>query len=98
MSAADLAARIAAGEVSAVEVAQAHIDRISAVDDRVHAFLHVDVEGALAQARRGDAGGGGGPPPRGPPPRPAGPVPPPKPPPAGARGPPARAPPHAAPP
>ncbi|HMC70229.1 MAG TPA: amidase family protein, partial [Mycobacteriales bacterium] len=55
-TAADLAARIAAREVSAVEVAQAHLDRIAAVDDRVHAFLHIDSEGALEQARRVDAG------------------------------------------
>src|SRR4029078_4946099 len=41
MSAADLAAPIAARELSAVEVAQAHLDRIAAVDERVHAFLHV---------------------------------------------------------
>jgi len=41
---------IAAGEVSAVEVAQAHLDRIAAVDQRVHAFLHVDTDGALAAA------------------------------------------------
>lgn len=49
-SAADLAAMIAAGEVSAVEVAQAHLDRIAEVDGQVHAFLHVDAEGALLQA------------------------------------------------
>src|SRR3954471_24547301 len=61
MSAADLAARIAGGDLSAVEVAQAHIDRIAAVDDRVHAFLHVDAESALAQARRVDAGEVSGP-------------------------------------
>jgi aspartyl-tRNA(Asn)/glutamyl-tRNA(Gln) amidotransferase subunit A len=51
MTAAELASSIASKEVSAVEVAQAHLDRIAAVDDRVHAFLHVDAEGALAQAR-----------------------------------------------
>jgi aspartyl-tRNA(Asn)/glutamyl-tRNA(Gln) amidotransferase subunit A len=56
LTAADLGARIAAREVSAAEVAQAHLDRVAAVDDRVHAFLHVDEEGALAQARRVDAG------------------------------------------
>ena len=56
LSAADIAARIAAGELSAVEVAQAHLDRIAAVDERVHAFLHVDTEGALAD-RIGVAGG-----------------------------------------
>jgi aspartyl-tRNA(Asn)/glutamyl-tRNA(Gln) amidotransferase subunit A len=56
MTAAELAAGIAAREVSAVEVTQSHLDRIAAVDDRVHAFLHVDADGALAQARRVDAG------------------------------------------
>jgi aspartyl-tRNA(Asn)/glutamyl-tRNA(Gln) amidotransferase subunit A len=56
LSAAETAARIAAREVSAVDVAQAHLDRIDAVDDRVHAFLHVDRDGAIAQARRVDAG------------------------------------------
>ncbi|HET8971550.1 MAG TPA: Asp-tRNA(Asn)/Glu-tRNA(Gln) amidotransferase subunit GatA, partial [Candidatus Nanopelagicales bacterium] len=48
--AATTAARIAAGEVSAVEVTQQHLDRIAAVDDGVHAFLHVDTAGALAAA------------------------------------------------
>jgi aspartyl-tRNA(Asn)/glutamyl-tRNA(Gln) amidotransferase subunit A len=61
LSAAETAGRIAAGDVSAVEVAQAHLDRISAVDDRVYAFLHVDADGALAQARRVDAGEVSGP-------------------------------------
>ena len=61
MTAAELASSIASKEVSAVEVAQAHLDRIAAVDDRVHAFLHVDAEGALAQARRVDAGEVSGP-------------------------------------
>ena len=54
-TAAETAAAIAAKEVSAVEVAQAHLDRIAAVDGDVHAFLHVDTEGALEQARRVDA-------------------------------------------
>lgn len=53
-SAAELGALIASREVSAVEVAQAHLDRIAAVDERVHAFLHVDTEGALAAARAVD--------------------------------------------
>lgn len=55
-TAAQLADLVARREVSAVEVAQAHLDRIAAVDGAVHAFLHVDEEGALAQARRVDAG------------------------------------------
>ncbi len=54
LPAADLAARIAAAEISAVEVTQAHLDRIDAVDGRVHAFLHVDTDGALAAARAVD--------------------------------------------
>ena len=54
MTAADLAAAVASGEASAVEVAQAHLDRIGAVDDRLHAFLHVDTAGALAAARAVD--------------------------------------------
>jgi aspartyl-tRNA(Asn)/glutamyl-tRNA(Gln) amidotransferase subunit A len=60
-TAAELAGALAAKEVSAVEVAQAHLDRIAAVDGAVHAFLHVDAEGALAQARRVDAGEVSGP-------------------------------------
>jgi aspartyl-tRNA(Asn)/glutamyl-tRNA(Gln) amidotransferase subunit A len=54
MTAAEIAASVAAGEVSAVEVTSAHLDRIDAVDDRVHAFLHVAAEGAVAAARRVD--------------------------------------------
>lgn len=54
-SAATLAEAIAEGEVSAREVTQAHLDRIAEVDDRVHAFLHVDGEGALATADAVDA-------------------------------------------
>ncbi|MGW0664423.1 Asp-tRNA(Asn)/Glu-tRNA(Gln) amidotransferase subunit GatA [Streptodolium elevatio] len=54
LTAAETAARIAAGEVSAVEVAQAHLDRITEVDGKVHAFLHVDAEGALSAAKAVD--------------------------------------------
>src|SRR5437762_9431060 len=50
MTAAELSAALASREVSSVEVTRAHLDRIAAVDDRVHAFLHVDEEGALAAA------------------------------------------------
>ena len=55
MTAADLANEIASGQVSAVEVAQAHLDRIGAVDGAVHAFLHVSGESALEQARAVDS-------------------------------------------
>ncbi|MEH0818695.1 MULTISPECIES: Asp-tRNA(Asn)/Glu-tRNA(Gln) amidotransferase subunit GatA [unclassified Micromonospora] len=54
MTATEIAGLVAGGETSAVEVTQAHLDRIAAVDDRVHAFLHVDTEGALAAARAVD--------------------------------------------
>ncbi|NMR21667.1 Asp-tRNA(Asn)/Glu-tRNA(Gln) amidotransferase subunit GatA [Cellulomonas fimi] len=55
LSAAELATRLAAGEVSSVEVTQAHLERIAAVEPSVHAFLHIDDDGALATARDVDA-------------------------------------------
>lgn len=55
LSAAALGEKIAAGEVSAEEVTRAHLDRIAEVDGRVHAFLHVDTEGAVEAARAVDA-------------------------------------------
>jgi aspartyl-tRNA(Asn)/glutamyl-tRNA(Gln) amidotransferase subunit A len=65
MSAAGLAAAIAAGEVSALEVTEAHLARIGQVDESVHAFLHVAAEGARQAARavdeRRSAGGALGP-------------------------------------
>jgi aspartyl-tRNA(Asn)/glutamyl-tRNA(Gln) amidotransferase subunit A len=54
MTATQVAALIADGGASAVEVTRAHLDRIAAVDERVHAFLHVDADGALAAARAVD--------------------------------------------
>jgi aspartyl-tRNA(Asn)/glutamyl-tRNA(Gln) amidotransferase subunit A len=54
-TAADLAAAIAAGTTTSVEITQAHLDRITAVDGAVHAFLHVDGERALARAAAVDA-------------------------------------------
>jgi len=53
-SADEMSAAMAAGETSSVALTQAHLDRISAVDQHVHAFLHVDTEGALAQAKAVD--------------------------------------------
>ena len=53
-SAADLADALATGETSSVDLTQAHLDRITAVDGAVHAFLHVDADGALAAARAAD--------------------------------------------
>jgi len=46
----ELARSLSAKEISSVEVTQALVDRIDAVDGAIHAFLHVDPEGALATA------------------------------------------------
>jgi aspartyl-tRNA(Asn)/glutamyl-tRNA(Gln) amidotransferase subunit A len=54
LTAAETAAAIASGDISAVETTRAHLDRIAAVGDRVHAFLHVDADGALAAAQAVD--------------------------------------------
>ncbi len=53
-SAAELAHALDSRELSSVEVVQAHLDRIAAVDGEVHSYLHVDSEGALAAAREVD--------------------------------------------
>ena len=50
-----MAAKLTSGETTSVELTQAHLDRIAAVDTDVHAFLFVDTEGALAQAAAVDA-------------------------------------------
>ncbi|MGH3310606.1 MAG: Asp-tRNA(Asn)/Glu-tRNA(Gln) amidotransferase subunit GatA [Streptomyces sp.] len=55
LTAAQIAEKIASGDLTAVEVTEAHLARIDAVDEKVHAFLHVDREGALATAREVDA-------------------------------------------
>lgn len=55
MTAAELADKIHSREVSSVEVTQAHLDRIDAVDSDLHAFLHVGAETALEAASRVDA-------------------------------------------
>src|ERR1700728_1249265 len=60
MTAAELSAALAQGEVSATEVTRAHLDRIAAVDDRVHASLHVAAQSALAQAAEVDGRRGKG--------------------------------------
>ncbi len=55
LDASDLATRIHSREVSAVEVTQAHLDRIEAVDGEYHAFLHVSGASALVAAKEVDA-------------------------------------------
>ena len=54
-TAVEMADALAKGETSSVELTQAHLDRIADVDGQVKAFLHVDAEGALAQAKSVDA-------------------------------------------
>ena len=49
-----IAGALAAGETTSVEVTRAHLDRIAEVDADVHAFLHVDAEGALRAAAVSD--------------------------------------------
>lgn len=67
LSAAELAGRLAAGEVSSVDAVQAHLDQIEATDgaaldasdrsrgtDGLNAFLHRNTEEALRVAREVD--------------------------------------------
>jgi aspartyl-tRNA(Asn)/glutamyl-tRNA(Gln) amidotransferase subunit A len=55
LTAADLAAGVASGEFTAVEVTEAHLNRIEAVDGRVRAYLHIDHAGARSAAAAVDA-------------------------------------------
>ena len=50
----ELRARLDKREISSRELTQACLDRIDAVDDRVHAFLECDKDAALAQADAAD--------------------------------------------
>jgi aspartyl-tRNA(Asn)/glutamyl-tRNA(Gln) amidotransferase subunit A len=54
-TAVQMADALAKGETTSVELTQAHLDRVAEVDGQVKAFLHVDSEGALAQAKDIDA-------------------------------------------
>ena len=54
-TAAELAGRIAAREVSSEEVTRAHLDRITEVDGEINAFLHVGADEALDAARAVDS-------------------------------------------
>jgi aspartyl-tRNA(Asn)/glutamyl-tRNA(Gln) amidotransferase subunit A len=49
-SAAEIAAHVARGDVSAVEIARASLAAIAKHEPALHAFLYVDAEGALASA------------------------------------------------
>ena len=54
-SAAEMANALASKEISAVDLAIEHFDRIESVDTDVHAFLYLDKEGALEQDKNVDA-------------------------------------------
>ena len=56
----ETAAAIAAGEVSAREVADAHLARIELTDGDVHAFLHIDADRVRADADNVDRSRRGG--------------------------------------
>jgi len=60
LDATELARLVAVGDVTAVEVVQAHLDRIDAVGERVNAFVTVLAEQALEAARRPGSGPLGG--------------------------------------
>jgi aspartyl-tRNA(Asn)/glutamyl-tRNA(Gln) amidotransferase subunit A len=51
LTAFELSQALAAGELSSAEIVEAHLKRIEDVDATIHAFLHIDAEGALATAR-----------------------------------------------
>jgi aspartyl-tRNA(Asn)/glutamyl-tRNA(Gln) amidotransferase subunit A len=55
LTAAETADALASGQTSALEVTDAALERIGAVDADVHAFLHVDADGARDTARHVDA-------------------------------------------
>ncbi|MDA1212456.1 MAG: Asp-tRNA(Asn)/Glu-tRNA(Gln) amidotransferase subunit GatA [Planctomycetota bacterium] len=61
LSAVDLLETMRSGDISAVDVTTAHLDVIAKREPEVHAFLHIDSDGALAQAevvdRKRKAGG-----------------------------------------
>jgi len=53
-SAADLAAELESGATTSVELTQASLDRIAAVDGSIHAFLAMNADDALAAAKASD--------------------------------------------
>ena len=54
-SATQMADALTKGEITSVELTNQHLNRILEVDEKVHAFLYVDKDGALAQAKEVDA-------------------------------------------
>jgi aspartyl-tRNA(Asn)/glutamyl-tRNA(Gln) amidotransferase subunit A len=54
-TAAQMSDALNAGSITSVELTEQHLVQIEKVDSKVHAFLHIDRENALAQAREVDA-------------------------------------------
>lgn len=54
LTAGQMAAKLRASEITSVELTQAHLDRIGAVDGVLNAFLHINAEEALATAAEVD--------------------------------------------
>jgi len=54
-TAAQMSDALSAGTITSAELTEQHLDQITKVDTQVHAFLYVDRENALAQARDVDA-------------------------------------------
>jgi aspartyl-tRNA(Asn)/glutamyl-tRNA(Gln) amidotransferase subunit A len=52
---AEAAKQIAAKQLSPVELTRACLDRVRSLDDRLHAFVHLTEERALAEARQAEA-------------------------------------------
>src|SRR2546427_7138912 len=50
-SALEIAEAVGQRQISAIEVTRAHLERVAREEPRLHCFLRVDGEGALAQAR-----------------------------------------------
>ena len=50
----DAGDKLRAGEITSVQLTEAVFERIAATDERIHAYLTLDREGALEQARRAD--------------------------------------------
>ena len=54
LTANQMAEALSKKEISSVELTKAHLDQIEKVDGKVKAFLYIDKEGALAQAKAAD--------------------------------------------
>jgi aspartyl-tRNA(Asn)/glutamyl-tRNA(Gln) amidotransferase subunit A len=54
-SVAELSGLLDAKKLSPVELTQAYLDRIASLDERLHAFITIDAEGALASAREAES-------------------------------------------